>query len=256
MVYPHRIDFHKTQDTDRSRVPPNCRFELDDFEEPWSYSHPFDYIHGRELEGAIRDHDRLFQQAYENLKPGGWFEMASFAVDCRSDDGTHKNATCLQDCVTHLRESARRFGKNIASVPTWKERIEAAGFVNVRQDVFKVCRFDHGEILRMPTVRIVTAEPLAQGSQVERIGEIPPAQHDGSYATILLRAFHACTWMEESGNRSFVGRYPSRIARLVASYLHGCIHDLRPEACMTFDINMKFVNRTNLVTILHSAIWT
>lgn len=126
------------QYTDVNRVPPNCRFEIDDFEQPWSYNQPFDYIHGRELEGAIRDHDNLFQQAFNNLNPKGWFEMATFAINTFSDDDTHLKATCLLESIKHMHASSRLFGKDMTSMFSWKEKMEKAGFVNVREDVYKV----------------------------------------------------------------------------------------------------------------------
>ncbi|GES59703.1 methyltransferase [Aspergillus terreus] len=119
-------------------IPPNCRFEVDDFEQPWSYSQPFDYIHGRELEGSIRDHDRLFRQALENLKPGGWFEIASIEVNSYSDDGTHLKAQGMLDGVKGLHEASKKFGKDMNTVGTWAARIEKAGFVNVHEDVYKL----------------------------------------------------------------------------------------------------------------------
>ncbi|KAF9891047.1 hypothetical protein FE257_004982 [Aspergillus nanangensis] len=119
-------------------IPPNCRFEVDDFEQPWSYSQPFDYVHGRELEGSIRDHDRLFRQAYENLKPGGWFEIASIEVNAYSDDDTHLKAKSLMQGVVGMHEGSKKFGKDMTTVLTWKERIEKAGFVNVKDDVYKL----------------------------------------------------------------------------------------------------------------------
>ncbi|KAJ5551398.1 hypothetical protein N7535_000652 [Penicillium sp. DV-2018c] len=119
-----------------SWVPPNCRFEIDDFEQLWSYSKPFDYIHGRELEGSIRDHDRLFQQALENLNPNGWFEMATIDVTTHSDDGTHLAATNFLLSIKHMHESSRMFGKDMTSSPTWKGRMEKAGFINVTEDTY------------------------------------------------------------------------------------------------------------------------
>lgn len=121
-----------------SRVPPNCRFEVDDFEQPWSFDQPFDYIHGRELEGAIRDHEQLFQQAFDSLNPKGWFEMATMEVNTYSDDETHLNASCMLESIKHMHASSRMFGKDMSSVFLWKERMEKAGFVNVREEVFKV----------------------------------------------------------------------------------------------------------------------
>lgn len=111
---------------------------MDDFEAPWSYSQPFDYIHGRELEGFIRSHHRLFQQALENLKPGGWMEIASIEANCFSDDDTHLRATSMKTAVRHMHESAKRFGKNFDTVKTRRSQMENAGFINVREDVYKV----------------------------------------------------------------------------------------------------------------------
>ncbi|KAJ5246534.1 hypothetical protein N7468_001517, partial [Penicillium chermesinum] len=121
-----------------SWVPPNCRFEIDDFEQEWSYNHGFDYIHGRELEGCIRDHDQLFRRAFENLNPGGWLEMATIEVNTLSDDGTHLNVPCLLDVVKYVRIASKKFGKDMASVSTWKTRLETAGFTNVTENIMKL----------------------------------------------------------------------------------------------------------------------
>ncbi|KAJ6079664.1 hypothetical protein N7467_009417 [Penicillium canescens] len=121
-----------------SWVPPNCRFEIDDFEQPWSYSQPFDYVHGRELEGSVRDHDKLFEQAFENLKPNGWLEMASFEPTTYSDDGSHLKATNFLIAIENMHESSKLFGKDMTSLSTWKDRIAKAGFINVKEDVYKL----------------------------------------------------------------------------------------------------------------------
>lgn len=119
-------------------VPPNCRFEVDDFEEPWTYSHKFDYVHGREMEGSIRDHDQLFQRIYENLNPGGWCEMSSMEVNTYSDDDTHLRASSMLDVAKELHGASRVFGKDMSSISTWKNRMERAGFINVKEVIFKL----------------------------------------------------------------------------------------------------------------------
>ncbi|KAL4891217.1 S-adenosyl-L-methionine-dependent methyltransferase [Aspergillus ambiguus] len=119
-------------------IPPNCRFEVDDFEQPWSYHQPFDYIHGRELEGSIRDHDKLFRQALENLKPGGWFEIASMEVNTYSDDDTHLQAKGMMEGVKGLHEASKKFGKDMTTAGTWRDRMEKAGFANVHEDIYKL----------------------------------------------------------------------------------------------------------------------
>lgn len=120
------------------RVPPNCRFEVDDFEEPWTYSNKFDYVHGREMEGSIRDHDQLFQRIYENLNPDGWCEMSSMEVNTYSDDDTHLRASSMLDVANELHGASKTFGKDMSSISTWKDRMERAGFVNVKEVVLKV----------------------------------------------------------------------------------------------------------------------
>lgn len=117
-------------------LPPNCRFEIDDFEQPWEYSRAFDYIHGRELEGAVRDYDKLFRQALENLVPGGYFEMASIEVDTFSDDDTHLKATNFCQIARLVHESSEESGKSFKTVATWKEKMINAGFEDVHEKAY------------------------------------------------------------------------------------------------------------------------
>ena len=119
-------------------MPPNCRFEIDDFEQEWEYSRPFDYIHGRELEGFVRDYDKLFSQALENLTPNGYLEIASAEVVATSDDGTHLKAVKFRQLGEYLHEASEKFGKSMKSAPTWKDKMEKAGFANVQERLLKV----------------------------------------------------------------------------------------------------------------------
>ena len=60
---------------DVGEIPYNLRFELDDVNDEWSYSKQFDYIHLRDMAGAIRNWSALYEQAFENLSPGGHLEI-------------------------------------------------------------------------------------------------------------------------------------------------------------------------------------
>jgi SAM-dependent methyltransferase len=53
-------------------VPPNCHFVVDDAEDPWLFSHNFDYIHGRMLVTCFQSHLEVFRSAFDNLSPGGY----------------------------------------------------------------------------------------------------------------------------------------------------------------------------------------
>ncbi|KAL2012844.1 hypothetical protein VTN00DRAFT_369 [Thermoascus crustaceus] len=119
-------------------VPPNCRFEVDDFEAEWTYSRNFDFIHGREIEGSVRDYDRLFERCFEHLRPGGYLEMQSMGVVTYSDDGSDERATNFHQVVDLIQEASGKFGKSMKTMGTWKGKMEKAGFTNVKQKVFKV----------------------------------------------------------------------------------------------------------------------
>lgn len=162
--------------SNHSRIPPNCHFEVDDFELSWSYSKPFDYIHGRELEGFVRDHDHVFRQAYDHLAPNGWFEIASIEVLTTSDDDTHLRAKNMVEVVRLVHEASKTFGKDMSTVPTWKERVEKAGFINVTEEIYKVhpfffffshpCPLYLALFLAMLTSRLAPPKSLAQRPQI------------------------------------------------------------------------------------------
>lgn len=47
-------------------VPPNCRFEIDDARDEWTYPNDyFDFIHIRSLFGSIDNWGKLYREAYE-----------------------------------------------------------------------------------------------------------------------------------------------------------------------------------------------
>ncbi|OJJ42890.1 hypothetical protein ASPZODRAFT_124427 [Penicilliopsis zonata CBS 506.65] len=121
-------------------VPSNCVFEVDDFESEWAYSRPFDYIHGRELAGAIKDINRLAKQAFDNLIPGGYFELQSFTLDIFSDDNSlqERGRYTLQMCAL-IEEAGAKFGKPMQDIEeTWTQALKSAGFEDIKLKVIKV----------------------------------------------------------------------------------------------------------------------
>jgi hypothetical protein len=49
-----------------ARVPPNVRFEIDDFEADWTFgSDKFDFVFARLLLTSISNYPRLYKQAFE-----------------------------------------------------------------------------------------------------------------------------------------------------------------------------------------------
>ncbi|KAF4992380.1 hypothetical protein FDECE_13736 [Fusarium decemcellulare] len=119
-------------------TPPNCVFEVDDFEAEWPHTKLFDFVHGRELEGCIADEDRFFAQAFKHLNSGGYFEMQGAYTSFLSDDNTAHKAKEVQTWCQMLVEGIEKFGKPIDTAPTWKQKMEDAGFIDVGQEIVKI----------------------------------------------------------------------------------------------------------------------
>lgn len=126
----------------RYRVPPNCVFEIDDFEHQWVFKNKFDFIHGRELEGAVSDELKLFKEVFDHLNPGGYFEFDGGYGYFKSDDGTHEQAENANNWGKLARGAAEQFGKSFENVPKWKSWMEQVGFINVKQEIRKVWYFN------------------------------------------------------------------------------------------------------------------
>ncbi|KLJ13205.1 hypothetical protein EMPG_11859 [Blastomyces silverae] len=143
----------------RIHIPPNCTFEIDDFEAEWPYAATatadtpalkhassadtpphslFDFIHMREIAGSVHDYPKLFGQAYRHLAPGGFLEVQGMETKFFSDDGTHERAVTAMQWQQLLVEASRQFGKELGVEGSWKQWMEHAGFVDIEEVVFKV----------------------------------------------------------------------------------------------------------------------
>ena len=63
-----------------SSAPPNLFLELDDAQDEWTYTDPFDFIHIRGLMGAFADWSHIYAEARKHLKTGGSLEVADFGT--------------------------------------------------------------------------------------------------------------------------------------------------------------------------------
>lgn len=117
-------------------VAPNMTFQVDDLEEPWTFTVKFDFIYSRMMTAAIADWPRLFKQAYENLAPGGWLEVADICP-ITSDDGTMTDEHSVKQWVDKLLEGTRLVSRPFDGAYLYKEQLEAQGFKNVTQVVYK-----------------------------------------------------------------------------------------------------------------------
>ncbi|KAK4449055.1 S-adenosyl-L-methionine-dependent methyltransferase [Podospora aff. communis PSN243] len=117
-------------------VPPNLSFQVDDVEEPWTWGVKYDFIYSRMMTAALADWPRFFERAYDGLAPGGWLELADICP-LTSDDGTLKEEHAASKWVNHLMEGCKAIGRPFDGAIKYKEQMEAQGFINVQQVVFK-----------------------------------------------------------------------------------------------------------------------
>ncbi|GAB1740059.1 hypothetical protein NU219Hw_g4980t1 [Hortaea werneckii] len=118
-------------------IPPNVQFEIDDAEEEWQYHSKFDYIHIRSMGGSISDWPRLMQQAYDNLRPGGWIEVTDFEAWATTDDNSLPSYSAYAEFQQSLSEAATQFGKVMNISPQFKSFVQNAGFQSVVEQQFK-----------------------------------------------------------------------------------------------------------------------
>jgi SAM-dependent methyltransferase len=122
-------------------VPPNAKFYIDDAESEWVYSpdEHFDFIHVRGMSGSINDWDRLCQQAYAHVVPGGWVEFQEPEAWVASDDDTMSRATNTDQWQKLVNDAAKVFQKEIRIADSLKQRMINQGFVDVQERIVKVC---------------------------------------------------------------------------------------------------------------------
>ncbi|KEZ44048.1 hypothetical protein SAPIO_CDS3786 [Scedosporium apiospermum] len=118
-------------------VPPNVNFYVDDLEEEWVYSSKFDFIHARMLTGSIADWPKLFKQSFDNLEPGGWFEVSDITFPLQCDDTSFPETCELSKWSDLMMEASRNLKRPLDSAYSYKKQLEEAGFVNVVERRFK-----------------------------------------------------------------------------------------------------------------------
>ncbi|KAK0636120.1 S-adenosyl-L-methionine-dependent methyltransferase [Bombardia bombarda] len=111
-------------------VPPNCRFEIDDSEDEWTFRTKFDYIHGRALATCFKEPSAVIKEAYSALTPGGYLEFQDgvFPIEYASEPPP--------DCPLAkwnqlLIEGSAVIGRKWNNVVNYKRWLEEAGFEDV-----------------------------------------------------------------------------------------------------------------------------
>lgn len=112
-------------------VPPNLHFQVDDANDNWTFPHPFDFIHCREPQSAIKG-PHLFSQAFQALKPGGWLEVRSTTLPLMCDDGTI-DGTAFLKWSEEMLKIGRMMGTEFDNPYHYCRWMRETGFVNVQE---------------------------------------------------------------------------------------------------------------------------
>ncbi|KAM7187780.1 S-adenosyl-L-methionine-dependent methyltransferase [Naviculisporaceae sp. PSN 640] len=123
-----------------SWVPPNLKFEIDDFTKEWTFTpSSFDYIHGRWLTGSVPDWTEFFKQAYTALKPGGYLEIFEPSPLMETDDGTVAETNAMGQWGALFIAGGDKLGRSfrVAFDGTLKKALEEAGFKNIEEKDIK-----------------------------------------------------------------------------------------------------------------------
>lgn len=112
-------------------VPRNLSFEICDAEEAdWGFDIPFDYIHARAMVTCFKRPKAVLQYIFENLAPGGYFELQDPCLPMQCDDDTMKG-TALERWNELLCEGMLRMGKDLRDNRSWGLYMREMGFEGV-----------------------------------------------------------------------------------------------------------------------------
>ncbi|KAF4888197.1 Secondary metabolism regulator LAE1 [Colletotrichum fructicola] len=108
-------------------------FEIDDLEKDWKWKRPFDFIFCRAMAGSFFDFPSIIRKAFDNLSPGGWFEIQDLELPMSCTDGTITTDSALWRWHAAVVEAARAIGRPLDYAPKCIPDLQRAGFVDIRR---------------------------------------------------------------------------------------------------------------------------
>lgn len=111
-------------------VPPNCRFEIDDADDEWTFGTRFDFIHARAMCSCFSDHKNVIQSCYDALQPGGWCEWQDMSFPFRHMGPVPEDTTVVH-WTELICEAAVKINRPWSNVERYKQYFEEVGFENI-----------------------------------------------------------------------------------------------------------------------------
>lgn len=118
-------------------VPINVRFIIDDIDEEWNYSEPFDYIHSRMMNFSFQDWTLYFRKIFDNLTPDGYVEVQEIGADITSDDGPLTEQHALYKWSRLLKDASVKLGRHFMAFEIMSECMADVGFTDMADRRFK-----------------------------------------------------------------------------------------------------------------------
>ena len=126
--------------SDACRYPSNVKFIIDDAaEDDWMLGlNSLSYIHTRTMLGSFTDFREVVRKAFRYVAPGGYFESQELYPSIYCDDGTMPSDWPMLRWAKLQDEGAMNIGRPLRIANKLKKWYEQAGFVDVREEIFKV----------------------------------------------------------------------------------------------------------------------
>ncbi|EAA30121.3 S-adenosyl-L-methionine-dependent methyltransferase [Neurospora crassa] len=124
-----------------SWVPPNVKFELDDCNREWTWNEDsFDFVHLRMLLGVVSNWSDIFRNAFRCARSGGYVESMVSSAFFRSDDGSVKKGSALEQWHSIFWEGGKKLGRTfrVLEDDLQKKAMEEAGFVDIAVKDIKI----------------------------------------------------------------------------------------------------------------------
>jgi SAM-dependent methyltransferase len=117
----------------------NCFFQVDDFEEEWTWYSPFDFVHGRDLLPAVSNWPRLLGQVFKHLVPGGYIELQNQVFPLRCYGSPTRPDLELMEWSGGIMKSyaGQPYNIRLAAAAEIEDLLKSEGFVNVHSKRFQ-----------------------------------------------------------------------------------------------------------------------
>ncbi|KAF4337789.1 mrna 3 end-processing yth1 [Fusarium beomiforme] len=197
-------------------VPPNLKFEIDDFTLSWTFGdNSKDFIHMRCLGGSVPDWHRLYENAFMVTKPGGWIETHEYNPEFHSQLGTIEEDSAIAQWGNLFREGSEKLGCPFVPLPSdvQTKRLEKVGFVDVQS-----------RTIRVPIGSWVKEEELKEIGLFAKVSFSSDVQGRIGYMA------HVCGWKNEEIMEycsKFVKELESTTAQIY--YYHQVVWGRKPE---------------------------